>query len=86
MLCLQRILLSLERKLSDIELENNGFFQNTCTINNKINGTAKGVYLHNLKLHSILPEVNLLAHNNFSLSNTSKFATGKLECIFEMGK
>ena len=51
------------------------------TINSKINGTPKGVYLPNSKLNSILAVSNLLAHNN-----KSKFATAKIECSFEMGK
>ena len=34
----------------------------SCTINSKINGTAKGVYLPISKLHSILAVSNLLAH------------------------
>ena len=37
-----------------------------CTIASKINGTPKGVYLRNSKLHSILAVANLLAHNNKS--------------------
>ena len=41
----------------------------TCiaTINSKINSTPDGVYLHILKLHSILALANLLAHNNIWL-------------------
>ena len=35
-------------------------------IASKINGTPKGVYLPISKLHSILAEANLLAHNNKS--------------------
>ena len=35
-----------------------------CTINSKINGTPKGVYLPISKLHSILALANLHAHNN----------------------
>ena len=38
-----------------------------CTNSSKINGTTKGVYLPILKLHSILPAANLLAHNNLWL-------------------
>ena len=34
------------------------------TINSKINGTPKYVYLPISMLHSILAVVNLLAHNN----------------------
>ena len=34
-----------------------------CTINSKINGTPKGVYLPISKIHSILAVTNLLAHN-----------------------
>ena len=40
-----------------------------CTINSKINGTLKGVYLPILKLHSILAVANLLAHNNITINN-----------------
>ena len=36
------------------------------TMNNKINGTPKGVYLLISKLNSILAVANLLAHNNIS--------------------
>ena len=36
------------------------------TIDSKINGTPKGVYLPISKLHSIFDEANLLAHNNKS--------------------
>ena len=39
-----------------------------CTINSKINGTPKGVYLPLSKLHSILAVTNLLAHNNVTIS------------------
>ena len=35
-----------------------------CTINSKINGTLKGVYLSVSKIHSILAVANLLAHSN----------------------
>ena len=35
-----------------------------CIIASKINVTPKGAYLPILKLHSILPAANLLAHNN----------------------
>ena len=38
-----------------------------CTINSKINGTPKGVYLPIYKLHSILTVANLLTHNNLWL-------------------
>ena len=38
-----------------------------CTINGKIIGTPKGVYLPISKLHSILTVANLLAHNNLWL-------------------
>ena len=34
-----------------------------CTINSKINGTPKGVYLPILKLLSIIIKANLFAHN-----------------------
>ena len=37
------------------------------TINSKINGTPKGVYLPISKLHSILAIANLLAHNKLWL-------------------
>ena len=37
------------------------------TINSKINGTPKGVYLPISKLHSILAVANLLAHNNITI-------------------
>ena len=37
---------------------------NIGTINSKINGTPKGVYLPNSKLYSILALPNLLVHNN----------------------
>ena len=37
-----------------------------CTINSKINGTSKSVYLPITKLHSILTVANLLAHNNIT--------------------
>ena len=36
----------------------------SCTINRKINGTSKGVYLPISKLHSILAVANLLPYNN----------------------
>ena len=39
----------------------------TCTINSKINGTPKGIYLPISKLHSVLVVVYLLAHNNLWL-------------------
>ena len=39
-----------------------------CTINSKINGTPKGVYLPISKLHSILAVPILLAHNNITIS------------------
>ena len=38
-----------------------------CTINSKINGTRKDVYLPILKLDSILTVANLFAHNNLWL-------------------
>ena len=38
------------------------------TINSKINGTPKGVYLPISKLHFILAVANLLAHNNITIS------------------
>ena len=64
-----------------------------CTINSKIYGTPKGVYLPISKLHSILAVVNLLAHNNLTISWhnhkflwASKFATAKIERSFERGK
>ena len=38
------------------------------TINSKINGTPKGVYLPISKIHSILVVTNLLAHNNITIS------------------
>ena len=60
-----------------------------CTINSKINGTHKGVYFSNSKLHSILAVVNLFAHNNLWLCYVimaSKFPSAKIECSFEMGK
>ena len=38
------------------------------TINSKINGTAKGVYLRISKLHSILVITNLLPHNNITIN------------------
>ena len=38
-----------------------------CTINSKINGTPKGLYLPISKLHSILDVANLLAYNNLWL-------------------
>ena len=59
------------------------------TINSKIDGTPKGVYLPILKLHSILAVAILLAHNNIAnhkLLWASKFATAKIECNIEMGK
>ena len=37
-----------------------------CTSASKINVTPKGAYLPLSKLHSILAEANLLAHNNVS--------------------
>ena len=40
---------------------------NSCTVNSKINGTPKGVYLPISKLHSIYAIVNSLAHNNLWL-------------------
>ena len=55
------------------------------TINSKINGTPKGVYMPISKLHSILAVANLLAYNNVWL-RASKLATTKKECSFEMGK
>ena len=39
----------------------------SCTINSKINGTPKGVYLPISKLHSILAVGNLLAQNNITI-------------------
>ena len=41
-----------------------------CTINSKINGTHKSVYMPILKLHvrSITTVANLLAHNNITIS------------------
>ena len=39
-----------------------------CTVNSKINGTHKSVYLPISKLHSISVVANLLAHNNITLS------------------
>ena len=39
-----------------------------CTINSKINGTPKGIYLPISKLHFILAVSNLLAHNNIKIS------------------
>ena len=44
--------------------ETKEIYVHLCTINSKINGTPKGVYLPNFKLHSILAVVNFLAHNN----------------------
>ena len=38
------------------------------TINSKINGTPKGIYLPISKLYSILAVANLLAHNNITIS------------------
>ena len=38
-----------------------------CTINSKINGTLKGLYLPISKLHLILAAANLLGHNNLWL-------------------
>ena len=38
------------------------------TINSKINGTLKGVYLPISKLRWILAVANLLAHNNITIS------------------
>ena len=35
-----------------------------CTLNSKINGTPKGVYLPISKIDSILAVANSLAHNN----------------------
>ena len=55
------------------------------TINSRINGTPKGVYMPISKLHSILAVANLLAYNNVWLC-ASKLATTKKECSFEMGK
>ena len=40
------------------------FVMYACTVNRKINGTPKGVYLSISKLHSILAVANLLAYNN----------------------
>ena len=40
----------------------------SCTINSKINGIPKGVYLPISKLHSILVIANLLAHNNITIN------------------
>ena len=61
-----------------------------CTINSKINGTSKSVQLPISKLHSSLAVANLLPHNNLWLAIlllwADKFATAKIECIFEMGK
>ena len=39
-------------------------FIRACTINSKVNGTPKGVYLHISKLHSFLAVGNLLTCNN----------------------
>ena len=38
-----------------------------CTINSKINGTHKSVYIPISKLHSILTIAISLAHNNMSV-------------------
>ena len=38
------------------------------TINNKINGTPKSVYLPISKVHLISAVANLLAHNNMTIS------------------
>ena len=53
----------------DIQIEKNSTKNSTdlrqkysCTINSKINGTPKGVYLPISKIHSILTVDNLLAH------------------------
>ena len=65
-----------------------------CTINSKINGTPKAVYLPTSKFHSVLAVANLFAHNNFwlsyhgqinslllvKLSWANKFATANLKC------
>ena len=42
-------------------------FCHTGTVNNKINGTTKDVYLPISKIHSILAVANLLAYNNLWL-------------------
>ena len=60
-----------------------------CTINSKINGTPKGVYLPILKLQPVLAVANFHAHNNLWLAMllwASKFATAKIKRIFGMGK
>ena len=43
------------------------FYKILCTINSKINGTPKGVYLPISKLHSILAAPNLLPHIDIAI-------------------
>ena len=59
-----------------------------CTINSKVNGTPKGVYLLISKIHSILAVSNLLANSNlwYIIMYLSKFGATKIEFYFEMGK
>ena len=45
-------------------------FQYKGTINGKINGTPKGVYMPILKLHSVLAITNLLSYNNINIDIT----------------
>ena len=51
----------------------------TCTINSKINGTPKGLYLPISKLHSILAIVNLLAHDSLWLCYYGQVNSQKLK-------
>ena len=59
------------------------------TINSKINGTPKGVYMSISKLHSILVAENLIARNNLLLccyGQVNKFATALIDYSIEMDK
>ena len=51
-----------------------------CTINRKIIGTPKGLYLPISKLHCLIVTVMIM------LLCASKFATSTIECSFEIGK
>ena len=62
---------------------------NAGTVNSKINGTPKGVYLPISKQHSILARANLLAYNNLWLCyyvQVNSLYTTKIERSFEIGK
>ena len=79
---LQYLFFSLLLKRSKVSV-----FIRVCTNNSNINGTSKCFYLFISKLHSIFAILNLLAHNNITISYSlfaSKFASAKIERGFEM--